>query len=136
MTTQIFARSSRPRGTVGAVVGVVALSSLFAANAAHADAPLITVAIHVNARGLDLTQDEGARKFYRRLEFAAWVACTHADRVALAPVDNPMQCTDQSLARAIRSVSVPALSRIYLETHTLQQAAVAGINVPLAASTK
>jgi hypothetical protein len=31
---------------------------------------------------------------------------------------------------------MPALTRIYLETHTLQQAAVAGITLPLAAAAK
>lgn len=136
MTTQTIVRNTRSLGTVGAIVGAVALSCLFAASVAHAESTMITVGIHVDARGLDLTQEEGAQKFYRRIKYAAWVACTRADRVALTPVDDPVQCTDQSLSRAIRSISVPALTRIYLETHTLQQASVAGISVPLAASAK
>ena len=127
MSTQTFVR---------AIVGSVSLTCLFAATAAHADSSTVTVAIHVNAHGLDLTQEEGVRKFYQRIKNAAWAACTRADRVDLAPVEDPMKCSDQSLAQAVRSVSAPALTRVYLETHTLQQAAVAGISVPFAASTK
>jgi UrcA family protein len=129
MITQIFVRTTRLHAVFAAPVAV---SCLLAANPTQAGAPEVTVAIHVDAHGLDLTQETGARKLYQRIKFAAWVACTHANRVALAPEDDPMKCADQSLSRAIRSVSVPALTRIYLETHTLQQAAVAGITVPLA----
>lgn len=116
------------------IKGVVALNCMFAASIALADTPPVTVAIHVDAHGLDLTQEEGVHKLYSRIKHAAWVACTGADRVGLEPVDNPMQCADQSVASAIRSISVPALTRIYLETHTIQQAAVAGINAPVTAS--
>jgi UrcA family protein len=127
MSTQTFVR---------AIVGTVFLGCLFAVTAAHADSSTVTVAIHVNAHGLDLTQEEGARKFYRRIKNAAWAACTRADRVDLVPVEDPLKCSDQALTNAIRSVSAPALTRIYLETHTLQQAAVAGISVPFAAFTQ
>jgi UrcA family protein len=136
MTTPTFVRNPRLHGAVGAIVGVAALGCLFAATAARADAPTVTVAIHVNAHGLDLTQEEGVRKFYQRIKSAAWAACTHGERVGLSPVDDPMACADHSLTNAIRSVSAPALTRIYLETHTLKQAAVAGISVPLAARTQ
>jgi hypothetical protein len=47
-----------------------------------------------------------------------------------------MQCADQSLAAAIRSLSMPALTHVYLETHTLQQASAAGISVALNAALK
>ena len=127
MSTQTFVR---------AIVGTVFLGCLFAATAAHADSSTVTVAIHVNAHGLDLTQEEVARQFYRRIKNAAWAACTRADRVDLVPVEDPLKCSDQALTNAIRSVSAPALTRIYLETHTLQQAAVAGISVPFAAFTQ
>jgi UrcA family protein len=126
MTTQTF----------GAVVGVVAVVSLFASATAFAEKPPVNVAIHVDTKGLDLTREEGARKLYLRIKDAAWVACTHGDRVGLEPLDDPQKCADQSLAVAIRSVPLPALAQIYLETHTLQQAAVMGISVPMAAATK
>lgn len=119
-----------------AIVSLVALGCLLAARGSFAANPPFNVAIHVDAQGLDLNQEEGARKFYQRIKYAAWVACTHADRVGLEPVADPLRCADQSLSKAVRSASMPALTRIYLETHTLQQASAAGITVPLAANTR
>jgi UrcA family protein len=133
MITQFTVRHCRLSAPCAALVAV---SCTLGANTTRADTPLITVAIHVNAKGLDLTQEQGTRKFYQRIEFAAWVACNHADRVGLSPVEHPMQCADQSLASAIRSASMPALTRIYLETHTPQQASVAGISLPLSAAAR
>jgi UrcA family protein len=134
MTTQNYLRN--PRTLVASLAGVVVLCSVFSVTAATADGRDVTVAIHVNARGLDLSQEAGLRKFYQRIKYAAWVACNQADRVSLAPVDDPQKCADQSLATAVRSTTSPALARIYLETHTLQQAAAMGISVPLAANPK
>ena len=102
--------------------------TLFAGNVAAKD-HYVTVAIHVSTRGLDLTQPAGARTFYMRLQNAALVACTRGDRVALAPVEDLQGCIEQALGGAIRSAQTPTLTRIYLETHTLQAAAAHGIDV-------
>jgi UrcA family protein len=90
----------------------------------------VTVAIHVTTTGLDLRQPADAHKLYVRLENAAWQACTNGNQVALAPVPNVRACSEKALADAIRSVNQPLLTKIYLETHSLAEAAAYGIPVP------
>ena len=90
----------------------------------------VVVAIHVSTHGLDLSQPADAQTFYTRLKRAAWVACTTGNRVNLVPSDNPGGCAEKALAGAIRSASVPTLTRIYLANHTLQEAVALGILVP------
>ena len=96
----------------------------------------ITVAIPVSAEGLDLSQPEGARTFYSRIKNAAWIACTRADRVGLEPTDNPQKCVEKSLANTIRAVGAPMLTQIYLEKHTLLEAAALGVQTPVAIAAK
>jgi len=107
--------------------------TLFAGNLAAKDRT-VTVALHVSAQGLDLSQPADAQTFYTRLKNAAWVVCTRANRVGLDPVDDPLICAEKSLGEAIRFVDLPALTQIYLATHTLRQAAASGINIPLQAA--
>ena len=113
------------------VLGVAAVAgTLFATTPAAAENHNVTVALHVSTKGLDLSQPADARTFYTRLENAAWVACTRGNRVDLLPVDDLKACYDRALGGAIRSANAPKLIQIYLETHTLQQAATQGIEVP------
>ena len=105
------------------------VSMLFAGSVAAKDYT-VTVALHVSAQGLDLTQPADARTLYTRLKNAAYVACTNGNRVDLVPVDNFKGCYEKALADAIRSVKAPVLTQIYLATHTLQEAAARGIEVP------
>jgi UrcA family protein len=117
------------------LVAAALACTLFAGNLVAKDS-MVTVAIHVSAQGLKLSQPAGARQFYARLENAAWVVCARPKRVGLVPVDDPMRCAEKSLAAAIRSTNLPTLTHIYLETHTLQQAAAFGINIPLQAAAR
>ena len=113
------------------VLGVAAVAgTLLAITPAVAENHNVTVALHVSTKGLDLSQPADARTFYTRLENAAWVACTRGNRVDLLPVDDLKACYDSALGGAIRSAKAPTLIQIYLETHTLQQAAAQGIEVP------
>jgi UrcA family protein len=112
------------RSILGAAAVVCAL---FAGNVAAKDHG-VTVAIHVSTQGLDLSQPAGAHEFYTRLQHAARVACTHGNRVDLTPA--PEGCYEKALGDAIRSANVPLLTQVYLETHTLREAAARGINVP------
>jgi len=121
---------TRPLWVAAALAG-----TLFAGNLGAKDR-IVTVTVHVSAQGLDLSQLAEARKFYARLKNAAWVVCARPERVGLAPVDDPMRCAEQSLGAAIRSTNLPTLTHIYLETHTLQQAAAFGINIPLQAAAR
>lgn len=125
MYTKLAVAGARLILGVAVVAGV-----LFAGNAAVAKDHNVTVAIHVSAKGLDLSQPAGAWTFYTRLENAAWVACTRGDRVNLVPVDDVRGCYEKALGEAISSAKVPMLTQIYLATHTLREAAARGINVP------
>jgi uncharacterized protein (UPF0276 family) len=58
------------------------------------------------------------------------VVCTHGSRVDLVPTPNPEACYAKALAAAIRSAKSSLLTQIYLETHSLQEAAARGIDVP------
>ena len=111
-----------------------AVACTFFAGHLEAKNHTVTVALHISAQGLDLSQPADAQTFYTRLKNAAWVVCTRADRVGLDPVDNAMTCAEKSLGDAIRSINSPAITQIYLATHTLQQAAASGIYIPLQAA--
>ncbi len=115
---------------MSAVLGAAAIGcTLFAGNVVAKDHK-VTVAIHVSTQGLDLSQPAGAHEFYRRLQHAADVACTHGNRVDLAPSADPVGCYEKALGDAIRSANVLQLTQVYLETHTLRQAAAHRIDVP------
>jgi UrcA family protein len=90
----------------------------------------VTVAISVSTQGLDLSRPADAQTFYTRVKNAAWVACTRGNRVDLLPVDDLQGCYETALGEAIRSAKTPTLTQIYLATHTLQEAAKHGIEVP------
>ena len=109
--------------------------ALFAGNLAAKDQEF-TVAYQVSAQGLDLKQPAGAQEFYSRLKHAAQIVCTHGMRVDLKPVADPKACYEKALGDAIRSVNSPLLTRVYLETHTIQQAAARGIEVPVQVAAK
>jgi UrcA family protein len=112
------------------LVGVAAvLCTLFVASVAAGE-KIVTVSRHVSTEGLDLSQPADLRTFYTRLENAAWVVCTRADRVNLVRVENFTVCYEKALAGAIRAARTPALTQIYLATHTAQAAAAQGIEIP------
>jgi UrcA family protein len=103
--------------------------TLFAGSVAAKDQEF-AVAYKVSTQGLDLSQPAGAHELYLRLQHAAEVVCTHGMRVDLAPLADPKGCYERALADAIRSAKVPLLTQFYLATHTLQEAAARGIDVP------
>lgn len=107
--------------------------ALFAADVTAKD---VTVAFHVSTQGLDLSQPADAQTFYARLQNAAWVACTRGNRVNLLPVDDLRGCYEKALGGAIRSAKTPTLTQIYLATHTLQEAAKHGIELPAQVAAK
>jgi UrcA family protein len=126
MYTKLTPTGARSILGVAAVAGI-----LLASSAALAKDHNVTVAIHVSTKGLDLRQPADASTFYKRLENAAWVACTRGDRVNLVPIDDVKGCYEKALGGAIRSAKTPVLTQIYLATHTLQEAEVHGIDVPV-----
>jgi UrcA family protein len=123
----------RDRSLLGAAAVVCAL---FAGNVSAKDHN-ITVAFHVSAEGLDLSRPGDAQTFYSRLQHAAEVACNYGrERIDLVPLDNPKACYEKALGNAIGSAKAPALTLIYLATHTLHEAAAHGIEVPAQVAAK
>jgi UrcA family protein len=96
----------------------------------------VNVAYQVSAKGLDLRQPAGAREFYGRLKRAAWIVCTHGRRIDLQPSPDREGCYEKALGDAVRSANVLLLTEIYLETHTLREAAARGIDVPVQVAAK
>ena len=115
------------------VFGAIVACTLFAGDVAAKE---VTVAIQVTTRGLDLSQPAGAHELYSRLQLAARIVCTHGMRVDLKPVPDENACYEKALGDAIRSVNLPLLTLVYLETHTLRQAAARGIDVPVMIAAK
>jgi UrcA family protein len=112
------------------LIGAAALAySCFAGNAAAGE-HVVPVSIPVSSQGLDLSKAADAKTFYVRLKNAAWVVCTRGTRVGLTPSDDLTGCYEKALADAVRSVQAPMVTLLYLNTHTLQQAAARGIELP------
>jgi UrcA family protein len=107
--------------------------ALFAGNAVAKE---VTVAYHVSAKGLDLRQPAGAKEFYGRLKKAARIVCTHGNRVDLQTSPDPEGCYENALGEAVRSANASLLTQVYLETHTLREAAAQGIDVPVQVAAK
>ncbi len=112
--------------------GVVACV-LFAASVAAKE---VTVAIQVTTKGLDLSQAAEGHELYGRLKKAAWIVCTHGNRVDLQPSPDREGCYEKELGDAVRSANVSLLTQVYLETHTLREAAAHGIDVPVQVAAK
>jgi UrcA family protein len=90
----------------------------------------VTVAFSLSASGLDLSRPADARELYGRLQHAAEIVCTHGMRVDLEPVNHYAVCYEQALGEAVRAVNREQLSIVYLATHTPDQAAAYGIEIP------
>ena len=112
------------------MVGAAAVvCTLFVGSVAAKD-KFVTVSVQVSAAGLDLSQPADAQKFYTRLQNAARLVCKGGNRVDLAPPDDPIRCFQQALGDAVHVTNKPMVTQIYLATHTLQEAAQHGIEIP------
>ena len=108
---------------------------LFAANVSAKD-KIVTESVKVSPQGLDLSRPADARTFYTRLENAAWIVCTRGTRVGLLPVDDQFKCYQNTLGEAVHASNTPLVTQIYLASHTLQEAAAHGIDVPAQVAAK
>jgi UrcA family protein len=113
----------------------IAACTLFTGGVAAKD-DAVTVSIQVSTQGLDVSQPRGAQKLYWRLQHAAWAACTHGNRVGLAPSPNPVGCREKALAEAIRAAHLALLTQVYLASHTPWEATAYGIDVPVQVAAK
>ncbi len=113
------------------VLGAALVACALFAGSVVAEDQEFTVAYQVSTQGLDLTQPAGARELYARLKHAAEVVCTHGMRVDLKPVADPKGCYEKALGSAVRSANWKLVTQVYLQTHTPQEAAAFGIDVPV-----
>jgi UrcA family protein len=120
--------------TVWPIYGATIVAcTFFAGNVLAKD---VKIDYRVSAQGLDLREPAGALEFFSRLQHAAGIVCTHGNRVGLQPSPDPKGCYEKALGDAIRSANVPLLTRVYLETHTLREAAAHGIGLPVQVAAK
>jgi UrcA family protein len=118
------------------LIGAATVACTLFAGSVVAKDDAVTVSIQVSTQGLDVSQPRGAQKLYWRLQYAAQVACTHGNRVGLAPSPDPDGCREKALADAIRAANLTQLTQVYLASHTLREAAAHGIDVPVQMATK
>ena len=116
-------------------IAAVAACAVLSGPAQANDHP-VTIRLSVSTAGLDLSQRAGAGELYGRLKEAARTVCGSGNRVGLEPVTDFKSCYEKALADAVRSVNQPQLTIAYLKTHTLQDAAAQGINVPTLVAAK
>jgi UrcA family protein len=112
------------------LMGAAALACACFAGNLSAKEHVVPVSIPVDSRGLDLSKPQDAQTFYVRLKNAAWVVCTRGTRVGLTPSDDLTGCYEKALGDAVRTAQAPIVTLLYLRTHTLQQAAARGIELP------
>jgi UrcA family protein len=91
---------------------------------------IVTVKVSVDTAGLDVGQAAGGRELYSRLARAAAIVCGDSIQLGLKAVDSLAGCMETAVGEAVRSANLPQLTVAYLRTHTLQQAATLGIDVP------
>ena len=125
-------RNTQPRVYIAAA----AVCAVLSGPAAQASDHVVTIRVPVVAAGLDLRQPAAARELYGRLKEAARTVCGSGDRVGLEPVTDFSSCYEKALGNAIRSVNRRELTMAYLKTHTLQDAATQGIDVPTLVAAK
>jgi UrcA family protein len=98
----------------------------------QAQSHVVNLTLHVSTAGLNLNQPPGARELYRRLQEAANIVCGDGNRVDLHPLTEYefARCYEKAVGDAVRSVNRPQLTMVYLRTHSPQDAAIRGIDVP------
>jgi UrcA family protein len=92
---------------------------------------IIRVQLSVSTAGLDLSQPAVAREVYGRLQRAARTVCGNELRLDAQPVTDLTTCYERAIGGAIKSANRPQLTLVYMKTHTLQDAANRGIEVPV-----
>jgi UrcA family protein len=125
MNTKASILNAKPIICVAALAACAVLSGPVKANGHE-----VTVKISVSAAGLDLSRPGDAREVYRRLYFAARIACGSGNRVGLQPPSSFVDCYQKALGDAVRSANRPQLNIVYLATHTSRDAETYGIEVP------
>jgi UrcA family protein len=123
MTTKNALLRTKPYLGVAALAASVLLTGLV-----HAG-NTFSIKFTVDTNGLDLTHEAGVRDLYSRLKNAADAVCNNVYRVGLEPVANYADCYEKALAAAVKLVNKPLLTQVYLDAHTLKDAAAHDVKV-------
>ncbi len=118
------------------ILGAAIVTCALIANVAAAQDQEFPVDYHVSKSGLDLSQPAGANELYARLQHAARVVCTHGMRVDLVPVSDQKACYEQALGDAVRTANAKLLTKIYLATHTSEEAMARGFDMTVHVAAK
>jgi UrcA family protein len=113
---------------LAAVLACVTLSGY-----AEAGDQTVNISQTVSAVGIDVNTPDGARKLYGRLESASRSVCSD-HRTGVEPPQ--AGCADDALGNAIRSANRSQLTRVYLQSHSVQTAQAYGIRIPMLAANK
>ncbi len=119
-----------------AYICTAAVAACILSGPVQAKEHIVDVKLSVNTAGLDLKQPADARALYRRLQKVANIVCGHGNRVDLRAVPDFAACYERALGDAVRSANTPQLTIVYLKSHTLQDAATRGIEVPALVAAK
>ena len=116
---------------IACLLGVAAGCTLLAGNVSARD-KIVTESYKVDTQGLDPSRPADAQTLYTRLSNAAWFVCVRGMRADLLPLpaDDRKGCYEKALGDAVRVTNRPLITQIYLTTHTLQEAAAHGIELP------
>ncbi|HEX2792016.1 MAG TPA: UrcA family protein [Steroidobacteraceae bacterium] len=125
-----YARASICAAAVAACAAAAVAAFALLSGPVQAKGRLITVQMAVSTAGLDLAQPVDAGNLYGRLSKAAHQVCDDYLLLDVPSGTDPGSCYERALANAVRSAHRPQLTLIYLKTHTLQDAAKRGIDIP------
>jgi UrcA family protein len=114
---------------IASFLGAAAGCALFAGTVPARD-HIVTESYKVNTQGLDPSRPADAQTLYTRLGDAAWFVCVRGWRADLLPAVDRKGCYEKALGDAVRLTNRPLVTQIYLATHTLQEAAAHGIELP------
>jgi len=114
---------------ISSLLGAAAGCALFVGSVEAGDRT-VTEAYQVKTQDLDLTRPADAKILYVRLQNAAWFVCEQGMRADLRPVDNFKGCYEKALGEGVRATNNPMVTQAYLATHTSQDAAARGIELP------
>jgi len=132
----MYTKSGTMRMSARAILVAAAVACALSAGNVAAKEHTVTVSVQISERGLDLSKPADAQRFYTRLQNAAWLVCTRGTRADLLPSDDPIRCVQKALGDAVRASNKPLVTQIYLATHTLQEAAAHGIELPATVAAK
>lgn len=100
----------------GALAAVILLSASGPVNAEPARDPRQVV---VSTKGVDFNDPGSVAAFDRRLQWAAAAACDSNEPGSLAATLSDSRCARESVARAVRQIDRPLLSKLHGQLVTM-----------------